>query len=347
MDHPEVQTPATSNAALASRFNQMFPVLSPGEIDRVRRFGEVRRFPAGDLLFQAGEAYPGMYVILSGRVAVVPHDALGKPVPIDAFAQLIGAPIEEMSEVVPGEVMAEIGQLSGRPDLSVIDARAVDDVEAIFVPPEGLRALLVARGRAWRAHPARAHPPARGADRDGFRRSGHHRLIQVPGCDAAVDLPRAQRDPVPGNRSRRGRRRRVTARTPGTGAGGAADRGPAGRHDAQEPYEAGAGARHRVGSDELSVRAVRRGHRRRGSGRSCDGGLRRLRGLVRRRAGSGRFRRSGRRQRAHRELSGLSHRRLGSGADGTRVHSGTEIRSRVQSVHRGQAGGVHVGKLRS
>ena len=31
-----------------------------------------------------------------------------------------------------------------RPDLSVIDARAIDDVEAIFVPPEALRALLVA-----------------------------------------------------------------------------------------------------------------------------------------------------------------------------------------------------------
>ncbi len=134
----------TSNAALASRFNQMFPVLSAAEIDRVRRFGEIRRFPAGDLLFQAGEAYPGMYVIVSGRIAIVPHDVLGKAVPIDAFAQLIGAPPEEMSVVVPGEVMAEIGQLSGRPDLSVIDARAVDDVEAIFVPPEGLRALLVA-----------------------------------------------------------------------------------------------------------------------------------------------------------------------------------------------------------
>ena len=136
--------PAASNAALASRFHQMFPVLSEAEIDRVRRFGEVRRFPAGELLFQAGEAVPGMYVILSGRVAIVPRDALGQAVPVAAFAQLIGAPVEEMTEVVPGEVMAEIGQLSGRPDLSVIDARAVGDVEAIVVPPEALRALLVA-----------------------------------------------------------------------------------------------------------------------------------------------------------------------------------------------------------
>src|SRR6266851_2606171 len=136
--------PATSNAALASRFHQMFPVLSAAEIDRVRRFGEVRRFPAGEHLFQAGEAVPGMYVILSGRVAILPRDGLGQSVPVAAFAQLIGAPVEEMTEVVPGEVMAEIGQLSGRQDLSVFDARAVGDVEAIVVPPEALRTLLVA-----------------------------------------------------------------------------------------------------------------------------------------------------------------------------------------------------------
>src|SRR5882724_9344967 len=136
--------PVTSNAALASRFHQMFPVLSAAEIDRVRRFGDVKRFPAGELLFQAGEAVPGMYVILSGRVAIVPRDGLGQSVPVAAFAQLIGAPVEEMTEVVPGEVMAEIGQLSGRQDLSVFDARAVCDVEAIVVPPEALRTLLVA-----------------------------------------------------------------------------------------------------------------------------------------------------------------------------------------------------------
>jgi len=136
--------PAESNPALASRFQQMFPVLSQTEIDRVRRFGEVRRFAAGEFLFQAGEAVPGMYVILSGHIAIVPRDGLGRAVPVAAFAQLIGASIEEMTEVVPGEVIAEIGQLSGRHDLSVIDARAVDNVEAIVLPPEALRAVLIA-----------------------------------------------------------------------------------------------------------------------------------------------------------------------------------------------------------
>ena len=98
--------PPTPNAVLSSRFHQMFPVLSAAEIDRVRRFGEVRRFPAKELLFHAGEAVPGMYVILSGRVAIVPRDGLGQSVPVAAFAQLIGAPVEEMTEVVAGEVMA-------------------------------------------------------------------------------------------------------------------------------------------------------------------------------------------------------------------------------------------------
>ena len=135
--------PATSNAALASRFHQMFPVLSAAEIDRVRRFGEIRRFPAGEFLFRAGEAIPATFVILSGRVAIEARDALGQPVPVGAFAQLIGAPLEEMLEVVPGEIMADLGQVSGRQDPSPINARAIEDVEAIVVRPEALRALLV------------------------------------------------------------------------------------------------------------------------------------------------------------------------------------------------------------
>ena len=143
------ETPASTapavppNTALASRFHQMFPVLSPAELDRVRRFGEIRRFPDGEFLSRAGEAVPPMYLILSGRVTIVLKDALGQAVSVHTVAELMGAPIEEMTDVVPGEVMAELGHLSGRKDMSAIDARAVGDVEAIAVPPEALRALLV------------------------------------------------------------------------------------------------------------------------------------------------------------------------------------------------------------
>ena len=60
--------------ALASRFQQMFPVLSAAEIDRVRRFGDLQRFRPGEFLCRVGKPSPGMFVILSGRVAVVGLD---------------------------------------------------------------------------------------------------------------------------------------------------------------------------------------------------------------------------------------------------------------------------------
>jgi thioredoxin reductase (NADPH) len=82
----------------------MFPKLGPEEIERLHRFGEVRRYKAGDLLFVPGERNPGMFVLIAGSVAVSARDGLGHVVPI----------VEEG----PGEFLAEIGQLSGRPAVS-------------------------------------------------------------------------------------------------------------------------------------------------------------------------------------------------------------------------------------
>src|SRR5215470_8547239 len=126
---------------IVSRFDQTFPVLSPLEIDRVRPFGEPRRFRAGELLCRVGEPSPGMHVILSGRVRVISRDAFGRSLSPAEFAQMTGATPEDM-EVVPGEVMADLGLLSGTP--SALDVEAVDDVETIVVPPDQLRALLIA-----------------------------------------------------------------------------------------------------------------------------------------------------------------------------------------------------------
>src|ERR1041385_8979107 len=134
--------PSETPQVLVSRFQQMFPILTPAEIDRARRFGELRRFQDGEILCQVGRTGPGMYVILSGRVAVAAGDGLGRAFPAAAMAQMIGVNVHEMEEVVPGEVLAELGQLSGKP--SVINAQAKGEVEAIVVSPEGLRTLLVA-----------------------------------------------------------------------------------------------------------------------------------------------------------------------------------------------------------
>src|SRR3984893_9140228 len=115
-------------STLETRRDQMFPKLRPEEIDRLRRFGEVRRYATGDLLFVTGEPRPGMFVLIAGIMAVSSRDGLGHVVPI----------VEEG----PGEFLAEVGQLSGRPAL--VDARAKTDVEALLFPPERLRRLIIA-----------------------------------------------------------------------------------------------------------------------------------------------------------------------------------------------------------
>jgi thioredoxin reductase (NADPH) len=110
-----------------TRREQMFPVLQPPEIDRLRRFGTVRRYAKGQALFVTGEQAPGMVVLIKGSVRVTRRDPLGHTLPI----------VEQKA----GEFVAEIGQLSGQP--SFIDVHAVDDVEALVIPPEDLRAVII------------------------------------------------------------------------------------------------------------------------------------------------------------------------------------------------------------
>ena len=59
------------------RRDQMFPTLDPVEIERVRRFGEVRSFAAGETLATAGKVGPGLVVILSGKVDITQRDPSG------------------------------------------------------------------------------------------------------------------------------------------------------------------------------------------------------------------------------------------------------------------------------
>src|SRR5437879_11586625 len=118
-------------ASLAARFprlEQTFPALTPQEIARMRRFGELRSYKDGERLCEPGKPGPGMFVILSGHVAISQRDGLGHVTPV----------IDEG----PGQFLAEIGQLSGR--AALVDGHAEGDVETLLIPPERLRALLVA-----------------------------------------------------------------------------------------------------------------------------------------------------------------------------------------------------------
>jgi thioredoxin reductase (NADPH) len=114
-------------STIDTRREQMFPKLTPHEIDRLRRFGEVRHYAAGDALFVTGDITPGMYVLINGSVRVTRRDPLGHSAPI--------------VEQEPGEFVAEVGQLSGQP--AFVDVHAVDNVEALLISPENLRALII------------------------------------------------------------------------------------------------------------------------------------------------------------------------------------------------------------
>jgi thioredoxin reductase (NADPH) len=110
-----------------ARREQAFPTLEPAEIERVRRFGTLRSYKSGEVLAQAGKVSDGLTVILSGKVNVARHALSGK-----------GALI--VTHVV-GSFLGELAQLAGRPAL--VDARAEGPVDALVIPPDRLRALLI------------------------------------------------------------------------------------------------------------------------------------------------------------------------------------------------------------
>jgi len=110
------------------RLEQTFPSLTEAEIARMRRFGELRAYKQGELLFETGKPGPGMFVVLSGHVAITERDGLGHIAPI--------------IDQGPGQFLAEVGQLSGR--VALVDGHAEGDVETLLIPPDKLRALLVA-----------------------------------------------------------------------------------------------------------------------------------------------------------------------------------------------------------
>jgi len=114
-------------ATIDNRNEQMFPKLTPNEIDRLHRFGEVRHYAPGEALFVTGSVAPGMYVLIKGSVRVTRRDPLGHSAPI--------------AEQGPGDFVAEVGQLSGQP--AFVDVHAIDDVEALLIPPENLRTLMI------------------------------------------------------------------------------------------------------------------------------------------------------------------------------------------------------------
>ena len=109
------------------RRDQVFPVLDAEDVARIARFGETRQFRSGELLKRAGERAAGLFVLTSGRVLIKQRNGLGQLAPF--------------AEYGPGEFVGEASLLAGA--ASFADAEAISDVEAILVPMERLRALIL------------------------------------------------------------------------------------------------------------------------------------------------------------------------------------------------------------
>jgi thioredoxin reductase (NADPH) len=191
-----------TQSIIETRRHQMFPSLEPAEIERVRRFGEVRSFGAGEALAKVGKVGPGLVIILAGKVDITQHDESGRRELIVTHG--------------PGEFMGELAQLAGRPAL--VDAYAQGPVEALIIPPDRLRALLIAEAelgeRIMRAMILRrvglletggGGPVIVGRDENGdvlrlqsfLRRNGHpyQRLNPETDSEAKALIERFQVDP--------------------------------------------------------------------------------------------------------------------------------------------------------
>jgi thioredoxin reductase (NADPH) len=184
---------AQSESIREQRHDQVFPTLDALEIERVRRFGNVRSFAAGESLWTVGQIAPGLMVILSGEVAVNEHDQFDNHQPL-----IING---------PGNFLGELAVLSGRPAL--VDAIAREPVEALIIAPERLRALMIAEAelgeRIMRAlilrrvailQAAVAGPIILGRAENGdvlrlegfLRRNGHPHKLLNPETDAPAKV---------------------------------------------------------------------------------------------------------------------------------------------------------------
>jgi thioredoxin reductase (NADPH) len=119
---------AAAGVFLRGRLEAAFPTLGATELARMRRFATPRRFDDGQALFQVGQPRSGMFVVLTGHVAITVRDGLGHVMPV----------VEQGA----GQFVAELATLS-ESGTSPTDGRAEGVVETLYLPSNQVRALIV------------------------------------------------------------------------------------------------------------------------------------------------------------------------------------------------------------
>jgi len=124
----ESQMSPSKPSIIDTRSTQMFPVLEPTEMERMRRFGTVATYETNAALAKIGHEAEGLIVVLKGKVDVTRSTGCERRERIVTYG--------------PGSFLGELAQLAGRPAL--VNAVALEPIEALIIPPARLRALLVA-----------------------------------------------------------------------------------------------------------------------------------------------------------------------------------------------------------
>ena len=104
---------------------QVFPKLNDAQLRRIARYGERRRVPAGEILFDQGASALGIHVVLGGALEIVRPRIVGD---------------EPITVHHAGEFTGEVNVLAGR--RALVRARMVDEGDVLVIGPQGLRRLI-------------------------------------------------------------------------------------------------------------------------------------------------------------------------------------------------------------
>jgi thioredoxin reductase (NADPH) len=115
---------------METRYHQMFPVLTPAQIEVAKRFasGSAQRFNAGEVLFDVGQRDVPAWLVLQGGVEITRRDGLNH----EQAIVTLGA----------GQMIGEVSQLAGRGTLAAGRAGSQGCTALPFDAPH-LRALVI------------------------------------------------------------------------------------------------------------------------------------------------------------------------------------------------------------
>src|SRR5690349_1850245 len=106
---------------------QIFPTLTPAQIDRIRPLGRIRQVTAGEVLFSPGETSLPFFVLLSGAMEIVQPSVDGE---------------RAVAHHDPGAFTGEMTMISGQQCLVL--GRVTEPGEFLELTSDALR-VLVAR----------------------------------------------------------------------------------------------------------------------------------------------------------------------------------------------------------